>query len=88
LGLGQTGETLAGEQLDPKRLVEAFDLAGRGRAADPGAQMGDAVLAADPIEQDLGRVRAEPAGEHLAVVGQHLIWEPVALQSGDKDPIG
>jgi hypothetical protein len=47
--------------------------------------MGDAVLAADAVEQDLGRVRAEPAGEHLAVVGQHLVWEPVALQGGDKD---
>ena len=47
--------------------------------------MGDAVLAADAAEQHLGWVRAKPAGEHLAVVGEDLVGEPVALQSGDKD---
>jgi hypothetical protein len=65
LSFGQALEALAGEQLGPKRLVEAFDLAGGGRAADPGTQVGDALLAADAVEQHLGRVRAEPAGEHL-----------------------
>jgi hypothetical protein len=46
--------------------------------------VGDAVLAADAVEQHLGRVRAEPAGEHLAVVREDLVGDPVALQGGDK----
>jgi len=56
---------VAGQQLGPQGLVEPFDLAGGGRAADPGAPVGDAVFAADTVEQDLGRMGAEPAGEDL-----------------------
>ena len=41
--------------------------------------MGDPVLPTDPVEQHLhphpGLV--EPAGEHLPVVGQHLLGHPV-----------
>ena len=43
------------------------------------------MLAADAVEQHLGRVRAEPAGEHLAIVSEDLVREPVLLQGGDKD---
>jgi hypothetical protein len=42
----------------------------------PGTQMGDALLAADAVEQHLGRVRTEPTGEHLAVVGEDLVGTP------------
>ena len=56
------------QQLQLQGLVQALDLArGRGRAG-PGQPLGDAVLAADPLEQHLGRAGlAEPAGEHHAV---------------------
>ena len=66
--------------------MEAFDLAGGGRAADAGEPVGDPVLAADTVEQHLGRVGAEPAGEHLAVVGQQLLGAAVAGQGGGEDP--
>jgi len=36
--MGEGVEAVAGEQLGPQRLVEAFDLAGGGRATDLGAQ--------------------------------------------------
>jgi hypothetical protein len=38
--------------------------------------MGDALLAADAVEQHLGRVRAQAAGEHLAVVSEDLVRDP------------
>ena len=38
LGMGEGVEAVAGEQLGPQGLVEAFDLAGGGRATDLGAQ--------------------------------------------------
>jgi hypothetical protein len=70
-----------GQQLGPQGLVEAFDLAGGGRAADAGEPMGDGVLPADPVEHDLGRAGlAEPAGELAAIVGQHLGRYPMAAQ--------
>ena len=46
--------------------------------------MGDPVLAADPIEQDLDRLRSEPTGEDLAVVGEDLIGDPEATERGDE----
>ena len=42
------------------------------------------VLPADPVEEHLNRRVEEPAGEHLAVVGQDLFWHPVGLQRGDQ----
>ena len=48
--------------------------------------MGDALLAADTVEQHLGRVRTEPTGEHLAVVSEDLVGDPVALQGGPEHP--
>ena len=65
LRLVQVDEAPTGQQLGPQRLVDPLNLAGGGRAADPGAPMGDAVLAADAVKPHLGRVRAEPAGEDL-----------------------
>ena len=57
-----------------------------------GQQVLDAVLPADPVEQHLGVLRAEPAGEHLAVVGQDLLRHPVAAhrarRSGRTPPGG
>jgi hypothetical protein len=66
--------------------VEPFDRAGGGRAADAGAQVGDAALAAAAVEQHLGWVGAEPAGEHLAVVGEDFLGGAVAGQGGGEDP--
>ena len=42
----------------------------------------DPVLAADPIEQHLGVLQAEPAGEDLAVVGEDLLGNPVGAHRG------
>ena len=48
--------------------------------------MGDALFTADAVEQDLGRVGAEAAGEHLAIVGQQLLRGAVAGQGLGEDP--
>ena len=56
LGVVEGVEAAAGEQLGPQGLVESLDLAGGGRAADPGEQVGDLLFAADAVEQHLGRV--------------------------------
>ena len=52
--------------------MEPLDLARGGRRPRRGQQVLDAVLPADPIEQHLTGAGPEPAGEHLAVVGQDL----------------
>jgi hypothetical protein len=64
--------------------VEAFDLAGGGRAADAGEPVGDALFAADAVEQDLGWVGAEAAGEDLAVVGEDFLGGAVVGQAAVK----
>jgi hypothetical protein len=56
LGLGQRIEAVTGQQLGSEGLVEAFDLAGGGRAADAGEPVGDALVPADAVEQQLTRV--------------------------------
>jgi hypothetical protein len=66
LGVVERVEAAAG-QLGWQGLVEPFDLAGGGGGTDPGEPVGDAVLAADAVEQDLGRVGAEAPGEDVAV---------------------
>jgi hypothetical protein len=66
-------------------LVQALDLAGGRRRAGPGQPLGDAVLAADPLEQHLGRAGlAEPPGELLAIVGQHLLGDAVNSHRGQE----
>jgi hypothetical protein len=74
LGLLDAHEGASGiQELAAQRLVEAFDLAGRGRGAGFGQPRGDAVLPTYPFEQDLGRIRlGEPARELFPVVGQHF----------------
>jgi hypothetical protein len=54
--MGERLEPAAREQLGPQGLVEAFDLAGGGRAADPGKPVSNPLFAADAVEQHLGRV--------------------------------
>ncbi|WP_231935299.1 hypothetical protein [Micromonospora viridifaciens] len=69
------------EQFSLQGLVEPFDLPGGCRGAGFGVAGHDAVLPADPFEHHLGRAGlAEPAGELLAVIGEHLLGEvpPVA----------
>jgi hypothetical protein len=70
-----------GQQLASQRLVEPLHLAGGGRTPDPGEPMGDGVLAADAIEQHLGRSGlAEAAGELAPVVCEDLLGHPIATQ--------
>ena len=82
LGLGgsQRSEHPVGAELGPDRAMEPFNLAGRSRRPRLGQQMFDAVLPADPVKQRLHRRPVEPAGEHLAVVGQDLLRAPIAAQ--------
>jgi hypothetical protein len=47
--------------------------------------VGDAVLPADPVEEHLDRLRAEAAGEDLAVVGEDLVRDPVTVQRLGQD---
>jgi len=75
----RTGSTLAEDRL---RRVEPLDLAGRGGRSGGGGAMRDAVLAADPVEQHLDRLGAEPPGEALAVVGQDLIADALGSVGG------
>ena len=63
--------------------VEPLDLPRRGRRTRLGQPVGDAVVAADPVEQHLTAL-AEPGGELLAIVGQHLLRHPERLQRLDK----
>jgi len=56
-----------------------------GRRADSGVSVRDAVLAADPVEQDLHGQGTEAAREDLAVVGQDLIGDTVAVQRCCED---
>ena len=78
LGVLDRVEHPPGEELAAQRLVEPLDLARRRRRPRRGQQVLDAVLPADPIEQHLTGPGPEPAGEHLAVVGQDLGRAPIA----------
>ena len=70
------------EQFAAQGLVPPLHLPGGGRRVRLGEPGGDAVLPADPLEQHLGRAGlGEPAGELLAVVGQHLCRAPRSAAS-------
>jgi hypothetical protein len=84
--MGEGVEAAAGQQLGSQGLVEGFDLAGGGRAADAGEPVGDPLLAADAVEQHLAGVGAKAPGEDLAVVGQQLLRDAVAVQGGPEHP--
>src|SRR5947208_2470139 len=45
-----------------------------------GEAVADAVLSTDLVEQHLGGLDPEAVGEDLAVVGEDLLWHPVALE--------
>jgi hypothetical protein len=66
------------QQLALEGLLQALDLARRGRGMDLGEAVGDAVLPADLVEQHLHRHArlVEPAGEHRPVVGRHFLGHP------------
>ena len=78
-------ERAVDEELFSHALMEAFDLAGGCRRARCGELVGDPVLPAHAIEHDLSFVRAEATGEDLAVVGQHLVGDPVAQHRDLED---
>ena len=86
LGVLDAGERAVDvEQLQLQCLVQPLDLPGRRRRAGLGQPLGDAVLPADPLEQHLSRAGpAEPAGELLAVVGEHLGGDPVLGHRGGE----
>jgi hypothetical protein len=67
------------EQFAAQGLVEALDLAGRGRRARLREPVRDPVLAADLVEQHLP-APAEPIAELLAIVGEHLLRRAIALK--------
>src|SRR5687767_1759504 len=65
--------------------MKALDLPGRGGRAHRGVPVGDAVLAADAVEHDLHGLGTEASGEHLAVVGEDLVGDPVAAKRRRED---
>src|SRR5436190_22070555 len=50
-----------------------------------GEAVADAVLSTDLVEQHLGGLDPEAVGEDLAVVGEDLLWHPVALEGLDEE---
>jgi hypothetical protein len=73
-GRRQIGESwLIAEEFSANTAVKPLNLAGGGRASRLGQQAVDAVLAADRIKEHLHSGMVEPAGEHLAVIGQDLL---------------
>jgi hypothetical protein len=78
LGVGQAGETVViSQEFQAHRLMPALNLPSRGGGAGAGQPGGDAVFAADPLEQHLAGPRLdESARELLAIVGQHFIRHP------------
>lgn len=70
-------EALLREELLSHRLVQPLDLARRGRRIGGGEEMTDPVVEADAIEQHVGGLVGEPAGEDLAVIGQDLFRDAV-----------
>ena len=64
---GQGREEPVGAELLADGAAEPFHLAGGRRRPGLGEPVGDAVLAADPVEEDLDGRLVEPAGEDLPV---------------------
>src|SRR3954452_14105311 len=67
------------EQLAPQRQMETLDLPGRGRRPRRRQPVGDAVAAADLVEQHMAAA-AEAISELLAVICQDLLRRAIALQ--------
>lgn len=84
LGNRHAPEHLRGVELKAQGAMEALDLARRRGVARLREQMLDAVLATDPVEEHFdGRLRVF-AGEHFAVVGEHLLGDAVRAQCSGK----
>ncbi len=81
LGEGKGGEDLATEELLAEGPVEPLHFARCGRRCRGGQAVGDAVLPTDLVEEHLGGLEAEPVGEDLAIVGEDLFGDPVALEA-------
>lgn len=65
--------------------MEPFDLAGRGGRPWLGEPLADGVLAAQLLEEDLGRAGlGEPARELLAIVSEDLGGHAVAAKRGSE----
>jgi hypothetical protein len=58
---------LVGEELLADALVEALDLAGRGRRPRCGQLVRDPILATHAVEHHFGLVRSETSGEDLSL---------------------
>ena len=71
------------QQLPAQAQVEPLDLPGRCRRPRLRQPVGDAVVAADPVEQHLPAL-AEPVSELLAVIGEHLIRHSELPQGGSE----
>ncbi len=91
LGLVDAVEVAAPEQLGAQGAVEPFYLPDGGGGAGCGESRGDAVLPADPFEEDLTGSDPTAPGEHCPVVRQHLIRRAVTAQcprEGGSDVTG
>ena len=77
-------EAPAIEQFPAHRLVQPLDLARGGRRVRGGQEVADPVAQADPVEGHGSGPVGEPAREGLAVVGQGLLGDAVALQRLDE----
>jgi hypothetical protein len=64
------------EQLPAQRLMEALDLAGRGRRARLREPVRDPVAPADLVEQDLPIAAREAPSELLRIVREDLLGRP------------
>src|SRR6201985_3343835 len=81
LGNLQTGESCpVTEEFGPHTAMKPLNLARGGRRSGLSQQMLDPVFAADPIKEHLDDRVVEPAGEHLAVIGQDLFGGPISDQ--------
>src|SRR5262249_39444463 len=61
-------------EFDAERAVKALDLARGDRRPWLGQDVVDPVLPTDAVKQHLHRRLRIAPGEHLAVVGQDLLW--------------
>jgi hypothetical protein len=76
LGLLHRGEGGSSEELLAHRLVQPLDLPRGGRRVGGGEEVADPVVQADPVEQHIGRLSTELAGEDLAVVREDRSGTP------------
>ncbi len=61
--------------------MQTLDLSGGRRRIGGGEDVSDPVVEADAVEQHVGGLASQPAGEDLAVVGQDLLRYAVAIES-------